>query len=112
MSVHEGVLVYWCVQYFAASNVHMCVAMQCMYVHMLSVEGDWSSQTWGCVALQWSDVMSSFANTVTGLSLNLPNLLKQKEEAVKGLTGGVAYLFKSNKVIVCVCVCVCVCMSM
>ena len=35
---------------------------------------------------------------VTGLSLNLPNLLKQKEEAVKGLTGGVAYLFKNNKV--------------
>jgi hypothetical protein len=24
--------------------------------------------------------------------------MKQKEDAVKGLTGGVAYLFKSNKV--------------
>ena len=33
-----------------------------------------------------------------GVSLNLPVFLKQKEDAVKGLTGGVAYLFKSNKV--------------
>lgn len=30
--------------------------------------------------------------------LNLPVLMKQKETAVKGLTAGVAYLFKSNKV--------------
>ncbi|CAF0721915.1 unnamed protein product [Adineta ricciae] len=35
---------------------------------------------------------------VEGVSLNLPVFLKQKEDAVKGLTGGVAYLFKSNKV--------------
>ena len=32
------------------------------------------------------------------VSLNLPVFMKQKEDAVKGLTGGVAYLFKSNKV--------------
>jgi dihydrolipoamide dehydrogenase len=30
--------------------------------------------------------------------LNLPVLMKQKENAVKGLTNGVAFLFKSNKV--------------
>lgn len=30
--------------------------------------------------------------------LNLPVLMKQKDAAVKGLTAGVAYLFKSNKV--------------
>ena len=30
--------------------------------------------------------------------LNLQTLMKQKETAVKGLTGGVAFLFKSNKV--------------
>jgi len=33
-----------------------------------------------------------------GVSLNLPVFMQQKENAVKGLTGGVAYLFKSNKV--------------
>jgi len=35
---------------------------------------------------------------VEDVSLNLPVFMKQKEDAVKGLTGGVAYLFKSNKV--------------
>jgi len=30
--------------------------------------------------------------------LNLPALMKQKTDAVKGLTGGVAFLFKANKV--------------
>jgi dihydrolipoamide dehydrogenase len=35
---------------------------------------------------------------VQNVSLNLPVFMKQKEDAVKGLTGGVAYLFKSNKV--------------
>ena len=30
--------------------------------------------------------------------LNLPVLMKQKEDAVRGLTQGVAYLFKQNKV--------------
>ena len=42
-----------------------------------------------------------FLCAVSGLSLNLPNMLKQKEEAVKGLTSGVAYLFKNNKVRMC-----------
>ncbi|CAF1180381.1 unnamed protein product [Rotaria magnacalcarata] len=32
------------------------------------------------------------------ISLNLPVLMKQKDDAVKSLTSGVAYLFKSNKV--------------
>ena len=35
---------------------------------------------------------------VTGLALNLPNLMKQKNTAVKTLTNGIAYLFKQNKV--------------
>jgi dihydrolipoamide dehydrogenase len=37
---------------------------------------------------------------VTGLSLNLDNMLKQKQEAVAGLTGGVAFLMKKHKVTV------------
>lgn len=32
------------------------------------------------------------------MRLNLQTLMKQKETAVKGLTQGVAYLFKNNKV--------------
>ena len=36
---------------------------------------------------------------VTGLALNLPNLMKQKNTAVKTLTNGIAYLFKQNKVV-------------
>jgi len=39
-----------------------------------------------------------FRFLVQGVSLNLPVFLQQKENAVKGLTAGVAYLFKSNKV--------------
>jgi dihydrolipoamide dehydrogenase len=35
---------------------------------------------------------------VTGVSLNLPQMMKAKETAVKSLTGGIAHLFKSNKV--------------
>ena len=35
---------------------------------------------------------------VQNVSLNLPIFMKQKEDAVKNLTNGVAYLFKSNKV--------------
>ena len=35
---------------------------------------------------------------VTGLSLNLPKMMKAKETSVKALTGGIAHLFKSNKV--------------
>jgi dihydrolipoamide dehydrogenase len=35
-----------------------------------------------------------------GLKLNLDNMLKQKAEAVSGLTGGIAYLMKKHKVTV------------
>ncbi len=37
---------------------------------------------------------------VTGLKLNLENMLKQKSEAVNGLTAGVAFIMKKNKVTV------------
>lgn len=35
---------------------------------------------------------------VQNVALNLPVFMQQKDNAVKGLTGGVAYLFKANKV--------------
>jgi dihydrolipoamide dehydrogenase len=35
---------------------------------------------------------------VTGLKLNLDNMLKQKADAVSGLTAGVAFIMKKNKV--------------
>ncbi|MEQ1782548.1 MAG: dihydrolipoyl dehydrogenase [Hyphomonadaceae bacterium] len=37
---------------------------------------------------------------VTGLKLNLENMLKQKVDAVNGLTSGVAFIMKKNKVTV------------
>lgn len=37
---------------------------------------------------------------VTGLKVNLDNMLKQKADAVSGLTAGVAYIMKKNKVTV------------
>ena len=37
---------------------------------------------------------------VTGLKLNLDNMLKQKDDAVTGLTAGIAYLMKKHKVTV------------
>jgi len=37
---------------------------------------------------------------VTGLKLNLENMLKQKQDAVNGLTAGVAFIMKKNKVTV------------
>ncbi|KAG6827227.1 D-lactate ferricytochrome c oxidoreductase [Tricholoma furcatifolium] len=36
--------------------------------------------------------------TVEGVSLNLPAMLKAKDDAVSGLTKGIEFLFKSNKV--------------
>ena len=36
--------------------------------------------------------------TVSGLEVDLPTMMKQKEKAVKGLTGGIEGLFKKNKV--------------
>ena len=35
---------------------------------------------------------------VSAVTLNLPNMMKQKEDSVKALTGGIALLFKKNKV--------------
>lgn len=35
---------------------------------------------------------------VDGLRLNLDAMMQQKKDAVKGLTGGIAMLFKANKV--------------
>ncbi len=35
---------------------------------------------------------------VEGVKLNLGQMMKAKETAVKSLTGGIAHLFKSNKV--------------
>ncbi len=46
---------------------------------------------------------SDFANRgidCGGVTLNLPNMMKQKTDAVKGLTSGIATLFKNNKVMV------------
>nr|XP_014351573.1 PREDICTED: LOW QUALITY PROTEIN: dihydrolipoyl dehydrogenase, mitochondrial-like [Latimeria chalumnae] len=37
--------------------------------------------------------------TVTGLRLNLEKMMEQKSNAVKALTGGIAHLFKQNKVV-------------
>ena len=44
---------------------------------------------------------ADFANRgidCAGVTLNLPNMMKQKEDAVKALTSGIAQLFKKNKV--------------
>lgn len=35
---------------------------------------------------------------VSGISLNLEKMMAQKSGAVKALTGGIAHLFKQNKV--------------
>jgi len=43
---------------------------------------------------------ASIGIEVTGLKLNLDNMLKQKADAVNGLTAGVAYIMKKNKVTV------------
>jgi len=38
---------------------------------------------------------------VDGVKLNLDKMMDQKVKAVKGLTGGIAHLFKQNKVSQC-----------
>lgn len=43
---------------------------------------------------------ASLGIEVTGLKLNLENMLKQKADAVNGLTAGVAFIMKKNKVTV------------
>lgn len=40
----------------------------------------------------------SFLISVTGIRLNLEKMMEQKSGAVKALTGGIAHLFKQNKV--------------
>lgn len=39
-----------------------------------------------------------FLTLVTGIRLNLEKMMEQKSGAVKALTGGIAHLFKQNKV--------------
>lgn len=39
-----------------------------------------------------------FLTSVTGIRLNLEKMMEQKSGAVKALTGGIAHLFKQNKV--------------
>ena len=41
----------------------------------------------------------NFLVTVEGLKLNLEQLMSQKTKAVSALTGGIAHLFKQNKVV-------------
>ena len=49
--------------------------------------------------IDWSLNLSSLLPlTVGDVKLNLKGMMKQKEDAVKGLTTGIAYLFKNNKV--------------
>lgn len=38
--------------------------------------------------------------SVSSCELDLPAMLKAKEKAVSSLTGGIAYLFKQNKVLI------------
>lgn len=42
--------------------------------------------------------LAKFGVKTEGVSLDLSSMLAQKDEAVKGLTGGIAFLFKKNKV--------------
>lgn len=44
------------------------------------------------------DVSCFVLTLVTGLRLNLEKMMEQKSSAVKALTGGIAHLFKQNKV--------------
>lgn len=41
---------------------------------------------------------SVFAYLGTGVNLNLSSMMNQKSNVVKALTGGIAHLFKQNKV--------------
>lgn len=43
-------------------------------------------------------LLSKHGIDVTGVSLNLPNMMAQKDRAVGALTGGIEMLFKKNKV--------------
>ena len=50
---------------------------------------------------QCCDSSSSFLFAVGQPTLDLEKMMAQKLDAVKGLTSGIAYLFKNNKVGVC-----------
>mgnify|MGYP006077465407 FL=1 len=45
-----------------------------------------------------SGLLAKFGVNVSGASLDLPVMLKEKDKVVSGLTGGIAFLFKKNKV--------------
>ncbi len=43
-------------------------------------------------------IIIEISPSVSGISLNLEKMMAQKSGAVKALTGGIAHLFKQNKV--------------
>ncbi len=45
-----------------------------------------------------SGVLAKYGVKVSGASLDLPAMMKEKDKVVSGLTGGIAFLFKKNKV--------------
>nr|CAX74433.1 dihydrolipoamide dehydrogenase [Schistosoma japonicum] len=45
-----------------------------------------------------SDEMKHRGIDIEGFKLNLPGMMKAKEKSVSSLTGGIAYLFKQNKI--------------
>lgn len=52
-----------------------------------------------CVrACVWKWQLRFLSASVSGISLNLEKMMAQKSGAVKALTGGIAHLFKQNKV--------------
>lgn len=58
------------------------------------------SQTHQIIVLTYlyTHYSSSFISTVAGVTLDLPKLMSQKTNVVKALTGGIAQLFKKNKI--------------
>lgn len=46
----------------------------------------------------FADCICMFIETVSGVSLDLEKLMSQKLTSVKALTGGIAMLFKKNKI--------------
>lgn len=62
----------------------------------------WLGSVWlsgfGCALLTGRNAEQTIFLLVTGISLNLEKMMAQKSGAVKALTGGIAHLFKQNKV--------------
>ena len=54
---------------------------------------------WNELNLNYLDLMITFLIAVDNVRLNLDTFMNQKSGAVKALTGGIAHLFKQNKVI-------------